>query len=163
MATLGTIFGTSYIFTRGGNKQPASPPINASSSDEADFIKFASSPSTCLPSASCPNTLAGSSWKTPRRTRRKRSTRFGLGQARERSEDRRVLCIYTRALHGIPCPELRLFLGSSLNVPVSNRQRTISCQLLALTQSSVKSVQRYFSADRSHQSVSNWIQCPHRK
>ncbi|KAK1755591.1 hypothetical protein QBC47DRAFT_380731 [Echria macrotheca] len=39
MLTLGTIFGTSYAFSRGGNKTPASPPINASSSDEADFIK----------------------------------------------------------------------------------------------------------------------------
>ncbi|KAK3938242.1 hypothetical protein QBC46DRAFT_390723 [Diplogelasinospora grovesii] len=41
MATLGTLFGATYMMT-GGSKKPAAgaaPPINASSSDEADFIK----------------------------------------------------------------------------------------------------------------------------
>lgn len=41
MATLATIFGTTYAVAGGGSsKTPATPPINASSSDEADFIKF---------------------------------------------------------------------------------------------------------------------------
>ena len=38
MLTLGTLFGTAFAFS-GGNKKPAAtPPLNASSSDEADFI-----------------------------------------------------------------------------------------------------------------------------
>ncbi|KAK4188714.1 hypothetical protein QBC35DRAFT_450916 [Podospora australis] len=42
MATLATIFGGAYAATGGSKKAPvpgAAPPINASSSDEADFIK----------------------------------------------------------------------------------------------------------------------------
>ncbi|KAL2258938.1 hypothetical protein VTK26DRAFT_7559 [Humicola hyalothermophila] len=40
MGVLGTLFGTAYAFTGGSKKAPAtSPPINAGSSDEADFIK----------------------------------------------------------------------------------------------------------------------------
>ncbi|GAB1319588.1 ATP synthase subunit K, mitochondrial [Madurella fahalii] len=40
MGILGTLFGTAYSFTGGSKKTPgATPPINASSSDEADFIK----------------------------------------------------------------------------------------------------------------------------
>ncbi|KAL2177688.1 uncharacterized protein P884DRAFT_299555 [Thermothelomyces heterothallicus CBS 202.75] len=40
MGVLGTLFAGSYAAFGGGSKaQPASPPINASSSDEADFIK----------------------------------------------------------------------------------------------------------------------------
>ncbi|KAH8900204.1 hypothetical protein GQ53DRAFT_741159 [Thozetella sp. PMI_491] len=41
IATLTTFFGSAYAFS-GGKKTPAAgnlPPINASSSDEADFIK----------------------------------------------------------------------------------------------------------------------------
>ncbi|KAK1834249.1 hypothetical protein QBC39DRAFT_252542 [Podospora conica] len=41
MLTLGTLFGTSYAMI-GGSKKPqpgATPPINASTPDEADFIK----------------------------------------------------------------------------------------------------------------------------
>jgi hypothetical protein len=44
MLTLGTLFGTSYAMA-GGSKKPqagATPPLNASSPDEADFIKCAS-------------------------------------------------------------------------------------------------------------------------
>lgn len=41
MITLGTIFGTSYLAVARGGKKPAqTPPINASSPDEADFIKY---------------------------------------------------------------------------------------------------------------------------
>lgn len=43
MLTLGTLFGTSYAMA-GGSKKPqagATPPLNASSPDEADFIKCA--------------------------------------------------------------------------------------------------------------------------
>ncbi|KAK3319057.1 hypothetical protein B0H66DRAFT_603614 [Apodospora peruviana] len=41
MATLGSIFAASYFSMSGGSKKqaPAAPPINASSSDELDFIK----------------------------------------------------------------------------------------------------------------------------
>ncbi|KIH88839.1 hypothetical protein SPBR_07908 [Sporothrix brasiliensis 5110] len=40
IATLSTLFGGIYAATRGsGQKTTATPPINASSSDEADFIK----------------------------------------------------------------------------------------------------------------------------
>ncbi|KAK4232950.1 hypothetical protein C8A03DRAFT_39379 [Achaetomium macrosporum] len=40
MGVLGTLFGGVYAATRGGKKTtPATPPINASSPDEADFIK----------------------------------------------------------------------------------------------------------------------------
>ncbi|GAO14492.1 uncharacterized protein UV8b_04285 [Ustilaginoidea virens] len=41
MGILGTLFGGAYYAVSGSKKSPASatPPINASSSDEADFIK----------------------------------------------------------------------------------------------------------------------------
>ncbi|KAL2153656.1 hypothetical protein VTH82DRAFT_4811 [Thermothelomyces myriococcoides] len=40
MGVLGTLFAGSFAAMGGGSKsQPAAPPINASSSDEADFIK----------------------------------------------------------------------------------------------------------------------------
>ncbi|KAL1863961.1 hypothetical protein VTK73DRAFT_6281 [Phialemonium thermophilum] len=39
MLTLGTLFGSSYLAMSGGKKTPAAPPINASTPDEADFIK----------------------------------------------------------------------------------------------------------------------------
>lgn len=42
MGVLGTLFGGSYAMLGGGStKTPAAPAINASSSDEADFIKCA--------------------------------------------------------------------------------------------------------------------------
>ncbi|KAI2618768.1 hypothetical protein GGR54DRAFT_640309 [Hypoxylon sp. NC1633] len=40
MGVLGAMFGGTWLSLRGGNKKPAqTPPINASSSDEADFIQ----------------------------------------------------------------------------------------------------------------------------
>lgn len=41
MGVLATMFGGTYLAMSGPSKknQPASPPINASSSDEEDFIK----------------------------------------------------------------------------------------------------------------------------
>ncbi|KAJ4425125.1 hypothetical protein N0V82_000180 [Gnomoniopsis sp. IMI 355080] len=40
MGVLGALFGGSALALRGGGNKPAqAPPINASSSDEADFIK----------------------------------------------------------------------------------------------------------------------------
>ncbi|KAK4134551.1 hypothetical protein BT67DRAFT_380020 [Trichocladium antarcticum] len=39
MGVLGTIFGSAYLFTGGSKSIPAAPPINAASTDEADFIK----------------------------------------------------------------------------------------------------------------------------
>ncbi|KAK3898965.1 hypothetical protein C8A05DRAFT_37436 [Staphylotrichum tortipilum] len=40
MGVLGTLFGGAYVGMSGGSsKAPATPPINASTPDEADFIK----------------------------------------------------------------------------------------------------------------------------
>ncbi|KAK3389359.1 hypothetical protein B0H63DRAFT_518592 [Podospora didyma] len=39
MATLGTMFGGVYFATGSSKQAPAAPPLNAASSDEADFIK----------------------------------------------------------------------------------------------------------------------------
>ncbi|EGZ73034.1 hypothetical protein NEUTE2DRAFT_127388 [Neurospora tetrasperma FGSC 2509] len=39
MGVLGSLFGGVYLASGGSSKTPATPPINASSSDEADFIK----------------------------------------------------------------------------------------------------------------------------
>ena len=41
MGVLGALFGGTYISLSGPSKknQPTSPPINASSSDEEDFVK----------------------------------------------------------------------------------------------------------------------------
>ena len=41
MGVLGALFGGSYIGLSGGSKktQPTTPPINASSSDEENFVK----------------------------------------------------------------------------------------------------------------------------
>jgi F-type H+-transporting ATPase subunit k len=44
MGVLGSLFAGSYAALGGGSKAtPATPPLNASSSDEADFIKCAHS------------------------------------------------------------------------------------------------------------------------
>jgi F-type H+-transporting ATPase subunit k len=42
MGVLGLMFGGTYVATRGGSKKPANntPPINASSPDEENFIKY---------------------------------------------------------------------------------------------------------------------------
>ncbi|KAJ4289488.1 hypothetical protein N0V88_006970 [Collariella sp. IMI 366227] len=47
MGVLGTMFGGIYAMTGGSAKTPAAPPINASSPDEADFIKCAH-PTPCI-------------------------------------------------------------------------------------------------------------------
>ncbi|KAK3946853.1 hypothetical protein QBC32DRAFT_356343 [Pseudoneurospora amorphoporcata] len=39
MGVLGSLFGGVYLASGGSKSTPATPPINASSSDEADFIK----------------------------------------------------------------------------------------------------------------------------
>ncbi|KAH6632350.1 hypothetical protein F5144DRAFT_488728 [Chaetomium tenue] len=44
MGVLGTLFVGSYAAMGGSKAKPATPPINASSSDEADFIKCAHIP-----------------------------------------------------------------------------------------------------------------------
>jgi hypothetical protein len=42
MGVLGALFGGTYLAVRGSNKKPVqTPPINASSPDEADFIQYA--------------------------------------------------------------------------------------------------------------------------
>ncbi|KAK3339153.1 hypothetical protein B0H65DRAFT_475538 [Neurospora tetraspora] len=45
MGVLGSLFGGVYLASGGSSKTPATPPINASSSDEADFIKYGTSDS----------------------------------------------------------------------------------------------------------------------
>lgn len=41
MGVLGSLFGGVYLATRGGgDKKPASPPIQASSKDEETFIQY---------------------------------------------------------------------------------------------------------------------------
>ena len=45
MGTLGALFGGVYLALPSGKKTPTqAPPINASSSDEADFIQYATPP-----------------------------------------------------------------------------------------------------------------------
>ncbi len=56
MLTLGTVFGGVYLSLSGGSKKAQAPPINASTPDEADFIKCAVLP--------CPE-----SWQTAKLTR----------------------------------------------------------------------------------------------
>ncbi|KAK1777120.1 hypothetical protein QBC45DRAFT_394558 [Copromyces sp. CBS 386.78] len=43
MGVLGSLFGGVYLASGGSKSTPATPPINASSSDEADFIKYGAS------------------------------------------------------------------------------------------------------------------------
>lgn len=40
MATLGALFGGSWLALRGGDKKQQTPPINASSKDEEQFIQY---------------------------------------------------------------------------------------------------------------------------
>jgi hypothetical protein len=82
MGVLATLFGSTYLAARGPSKQQtATPPINASSSDEEDFIK-------CDPYALRGDpvymskiqqltSVVGSSWTRQTRRRRRRSTRVG--------------------------------------------------------------------------------------
>ncbi|KAL1975833.1 hypothetical protein VTN31DRAFT_4225 [Thermomyces dupontii] len=39
MATLGALFGGSWLALRGGDKKQQTPPINASSKDEEQFVQ----------------------------------------------------------------------------------------------------------------------------
>jgi F-type H+-transporting ATPase subunit k len=49
MATLGALFGGSWLAMRGGDKKTAQgPPINASSKDEEAFIQYEAMPLTWL-------------------------------------------------------------------------------------------------------------------
>lgn len=41
MGVLASLFGATYASVGGSKKTVQTPPINASSSDEADFIKYA--------------------------------------------------------------------------------------------------------------------------
>lgn len=78
--------GTTLALSGGGKKTATqAPPINAASSDEADFIKCADSNPEWLSPAADPH--LGSSWRKPRRKRRRRSTRRcrGHGCRREAS------------------------------------------------------------------------------
>lgn len=75
MGVLATIFGGSAVALRGGNTAaPKAPPLNASSSDEADFIKYFE-PCPTLESLDqrMLTPLAGSLW---RRLRQRRSLRL---------------------------------------------------------------------------------------
>lgn len=40
MATLGALFGGSWLALRGGDKKQQTPPINASSKDEEQFVQY---------------------------------------------------------------------------------------------------------------------------
>jgi hypothetical protein len=53
MGVLGSLFGGVYAAVGGGSKAPATPPINASSPDEADFIKCAYSPRLDIEASGC--------------------------------------------------------------------------------------------------------------
>lgn len=63
MGVLGSLFGGVYLASGGSSKTPAAPPINASSSDEADFIKYEAfgSPSFFVPPAASAPTSSSSS------------------------------------------------------------------------------------------------------
>ncbi|KAH7630897.1 hypothetical protein B0T09DRAFT_382806 [Sordaria sp. MPI-SDFR-AT-0083] len=56
MGVLGSLFGGVYLASGGSKSTPATPPINASSSDEADFIKYGASdyPSSFVPPPPAP-------------------------------------------------------------------------------------------------------------
>lgn len=82
MGVLATLFGGSAFALRGGNKQAVkAPPLNASSSDEADFIKYFDR----LPheiERRTADVLVGSSWRRRRRrrTNRRPNTRRPWGR-----------------------------------------------------------------------------------
>lgn len=77
MGVLGALFGGIYVGVSGGSsKTPAAtPPINASSSDEADFIKYAFFFQPCIKERGHADTRTGNSWRTTSRTRRRRNTK----------------------------------------------------------------------------------------
>lgn len=82
MGVLATLFGGSALALRGGNKTAVkAPPLNASSSDEADFIKYLDR----LPHETerwTTDAVTGSSWRRPRqrRTSRRPNTRRPWGR-----------------------------------------------------------------------------------
>lgn len=69
MGILGSLFGGVYYATSGPKKPAAAatPPINASSSDEADFIKCVIS-SGRPPKTQWLTMVTGSSWRSRRRS-----------------------------------------------------------------------------------------------
>lgn len=82
MGVLGALFGGTTLALRGGgNKTTQAPPINASSSDEADFIKYLLRNPIIL--ALVADAITGSSW---RKQRRKRSQRRNTRRCRTRSD-----------------------------------------------------------------------------
>lgn len=94
MLTLGTLFGGSYLATRPSKAQKeaaVTPPINAASSDEFDFIKC-ETPFSRLQLSSEKQSLTlfsripGSSWSRPMRTTRRhlrRSTKLDVWSSRD--------------------------------------------------------------------------------
>lgn len=73
IATLTTLFGGAYLMV-GGKKAPApTPPINASSTDELDFIKYGFPLRQA--DRDTTNNTTGSLWRVQMRTRRRRSNR----------------------------------------------------------------------------------------
>jgi hypothetical protein len=99
MGWLATLFGGVYYATSGPKKPvaaAAAPPLNASSSDEADFIKCANSP---FPSAGAATNLrtTGSSWRSrTRSTKRLECVWDGLYEAVYIYPSRRCGCILGR-------------------------------------------------------------------
>jgi hypothetical protein len=72
MGVLGSMFGGAYLAIGGSKAAPAAPPINASTPDEADFIKCAPPSQAPVRSAYVSDTPTGSSWTRQRRIRRRR-------------------------------------------------------------------------------------------
>lgn len=92
MGVLAALFGGSAFALRGGNKAATkAPPLNAATSDEADFIKY-SDPLPRKMGQAPADTLSGSSW---RRLRQRRSQR--------RSTKRWWTSIYGSLCSGIDC------------------------------------------------------------
>ncbi|MBE3050383.1 ATP19 family protein [Candidatus Bathyarchaeota archaeon] len=104
MGVLGTMFGGVFMSLSGGSKTaiPAAPPINASSSDEENFVKcvvYRDEPPNRPGDA---NPWIGSSWsrRTSLRRRRRRSNgNGGSVSIRELATDVRKLARFPRRRH----------------------------------------------------------------
>lgn len=83
MGVLGALFGGTSLALRGGGNKPAqAPPINASSSDEADFIKYLLRNLVLF--ALVADAATGNLW---RKQRRKRSQRRNTRSCRTSSDE----------------------------------------------------------------------------
>lgn len=88
MGVLGAIFGGTMFATSGPKKSAAAatqPPINAGSSDEADFIKCANSISARLRAAGDGVTLTARAGSSSRRTTAARRTKGGREEGEKKN------------------------------------------------------------------------------